>query len=232
MKNLFFLSVILLTISCGTPPTKTTESQPETIWVNSFKVPCTGVAPMNCLQIQKGKTLQDDQWEFFYDNIEGFDYQAGFLYKLLVKIEELERENVPADASSLKYTLVEVVEKKQDTKLRINDIWAVENIQGTPFEMESTNPRAKHPMLEVHVADKKILGNDGCNQFFGKLEKLTDTAIQFGAIGGTKMACPDMEIPRKFTDGLAQTVRYKISDLKLYLFDEKGTEVLVFKKVD
>ncbi|MFT4973256.1 MAG: heat shock protein HslJ [Paraglaciecola sp.] len=132
----------------------------------------------------------------------------------------------------IQYTLVEMVEKKQDTKLRINDIWAVQSILGTPFKITTESPRVKRPMLEVHIADKKILGNDGCNQFFGKLERLTDTKIQFGAVGGTKMACPDMESSNNFNDALGQVARYKISDLKLYLFKENGEEVLVFQKVD
>lgn len=232
MKNLLFLLTILLAFSCATQTKNAHKSKPQTLWVNSLKVPCTGVAPMNCLQIQKGKTAINDGWELFYDHIEGFDYQAGYVYKLLVKIEELKPENVPADASSLKYTLVEMIEKKQDTKLRLNDIWAVQSIQGQPFKNGKAEVRSKRPMLEIHLADRRIMGNDGCNQIMGKLEKVTDTAIKFGPISGTKMACPDMKTLDKFTSSLSQTVSYKISDLKLYLFDKNGEELLVFKKVD
>ena len=187
---------------------------------------------MQCLQIQKGENLQDGKWELFYDSIEGFEYQAGSIYKLSVKIEELNPAEIPADGSSLRYTLVEVLEIKPDAKLRLNDIWAVERIQGTPFKMQKEGSRNKRPILEIHLVDNKILGNDGCNQLFGQIAKLTDTAIQFDNIGGTKMACPDMTTPQKFTESLSQTASYKISGLKLYFFDEGGEEVLVFQKVD
>jgi len=232
MKNLFFCLTTLFTIGCATQTPKTSESKPETIWVNSLKVPCTGVAPMSCFQIQKSETLSEDGWEFFYSDIKGFNFEAGYIYKLLIKIEELKRENVPADASSLKYTLVEMIEKKQDTKLRLNDIWAVQSIQGQPFKNAKAEPRSKRPLLEIHLVNMKIMGNDGCNQIMGKLEKVTDTAIEFGSIAGTKMACPDMKTPAKFKQVLGQTTSYKISNLKLYLFDENGEEVLVFQKVD
>ncbi|MFT4973255.1 MAG: heat shock protein HslJ [Paraglaciecola sp.] len=102
MKNLRLLLPIFLLLSCATQNNNTTEKKSETLWVNSLIVPCTRVAPMNCLQVQKGKTLKDNGWEFFYDNIKGFDYQAGYIYKLLVNIEELKPGNIPADASSLK----------------------------------------------------------------------------------------------------------------------------------
>jgi len=38
----------------------------------------------------------------------------------------------PADASSKRYTLVQVLDKQPDNKLRLNDIWVLETIQGKP----------------------------------------------------------------------------------------------------
>lgn len=232
MKNYLLLFPLLALIGCPASTEKAAETKQEIFWVNSLKVPCTGVAPMHCLQIQRGNNLQEGKWEVFYSDIEGFDYQTGDIYKLLVKIEELKPEEVPADGSSLRYTLVEILEKKPDPGLRLHDIWAVERIQGIPFKMKQENSKNERPVLEIHLADKKILGNDGCNQFFGEIAKLTDTAIQFDKIGGTEMACPDMTTPQQFTAGLSQTASYKIGGLKLYFFNKKGEEVLSFQKVD
>lgn len=81
-------------------------------WVNSQQIDCVGVGPMKCLQIQKGETYQPDTWELFYANIKGFNYEEGYIYKLLVKEEQLAAQNVPADGSSISYVLVEMVEKK------------------------------------------------------------------------------------------------------------------------
>ena len=40
------------------------------LYVAADTVPCTGVAPMECLQIRENK---DDPWELHYDAIEGFE---------------------------------------------------------------------------------------------------------------------------------------------------------------
>lgn len=84
-------------------------------WVNSRKVDCIGVGPMKCLQVQKGQNRDSGDWEFFYDQIDGFDFEEGYLYKLIVKEEERSASETPADASSINYKLVKLLEKNRAT---------------------------------------------------------------------------------------------------------------------
>ncbi|GAE83622.1 lipoprotein [Bacteroides reticulotermitis JCM 10512] len=58
--------------------------------------------------VKKGNATE---WEYFYSNIEGFQYEPGYEFVLKVKEEKL--ENVPADASSIKYVLVKQISKEQ-----------------------------------------------------------------------------------------------------------------------
>ncbi len=76
------------------------------LWIGPARVECEGVAPMMCLQVAES---EDGDYRLFYDTIEGFDYQEGTSYVIDVSITEV--ENPPADASSLQYTLVEIVEE-------------------------------------------------------------------------------------------------------------------------
>ena len=76
------------------------------LWIGPERVECEGVAPMMCLQVAKS---EDGDYQLFYDTIEGFDYEEGTSYVIDVSITEV--EDPPADASSLQYTLVEVVEE-------------------------------------------------------------------------------------------------------------------------
>lgn len=78
--------------------------------VASQKGDCVGVAPQKCLFVKKDT---DTNWTFFYNQIEGFNYEEGYEYVLEVKEEKV--ENVPADASSLKYMLVKEVSKTPAT---------------------------------------------------------------------------------------------------------------------
>jgi len=76
------------------------------LYVGSELVDCIGVAPQKCMLIKKNL---DSEWEYFYDQIDGFEFQSGYEYKLKIKVKEI--KNPPVDSSSLAYSLVEVLEK-------------------------------------------------------------------------------------------------------------------------
>ena len=75
--------------------------------VNSYRVPCVGVAPMSCLQVRRDDQ-PDGKWQNFYSEIRGFEYRPGYLYRLRIRETPLPPEQVPADASSIQFDLVEV----------------------------------------------------------------------------------------------------------------------------
>ena len=49
------------------------------------------------------------RWEFFYDSIEGFDFEPGFIYTLEVRLED--RGTEIQDVGRYAYHLVKVIEK-------------------------------------------------------------------------------------------------------------------------
>ncbi|PLW79391.1 hypothetical protein C0585_08175 [Candidatus Woesearchaeota archaeon] len=78
------------------------ESNIEIFKIESELKDCVGVAPQKCMVVN-GK--------FFYDQIEGFDFEEGYTYEL--KVEKIEKsEPIPADANKYRYVLVEVVSKE------------------------------------------------------------------------------------------------------------------------
>jgi hypothetical protein len=79
----------------------------KTLFIASERKPCTGVAPMECLQVRESPDLP---WQYFYSEIEGFTFEPGFDYELRVREEKV--ANPPADGSSLRWTLVKVVSKR------------------------------------------------------------------------------------------------------------------------
>ncbi len=89
-------------------PAEKSETAPEekTLFVGPKKVECVGVGPMECLQVKEDP---DGEWQLFYDQIEGFNWAPGYTYELRVAVHQV--ENPPADASSLRYELIEVVNK-------------------------------------------------------------------------------------------------------------------------
>ncbi len=83
-----------------------TETLFSTLYVDSELVDCVGVGIQQCMLVRENP---DSDWKIFYDQINGFEFQKGNEYKLKVAIHEI--GNPPADASSLKYSLVEILEK-------------------------------------------------------------------------------------------------------------------------
>lgn len=97
------MASLLMTLSACANKNKTVDDV-RTVFIGPEKIDCVGVAPMQCMQI---KEKANAPWELFYSQIEGFNFVAGYNYILQVKVER--RENVPADASSLRWSLVKVV---------------------------------------------------------------------------------------------------------------------------
>ncbi len=213
----------ILSVSCNSEDATKTA----TYWVNSFKTECSaGAGKAQCLQVYKGEDLANAEWNLFYAPIEGFTFEPGTLQKIKVKETQLDASEVPADASSIKYELIEVVEKKQDKKTLLNDIWAVTHINGTAIETEHT------PTLEIKLSEMRAFGTDGCNSYSGKIAGLNDEKLTFGPLASTRKMCPDMTIPDQFNQAISQTASYKHEQLTLYLYNAAGDEILRLKKVD
>lgn len=80
----------------------------KTVYVAPQSARCTGVAPMECLQV---RSSPGEPWSLWYAGIEGFAYQPGYLYTL--EIDEYRVAQPPADGSSIRWVLKRVVERRQ-----------------------------------------------------------------------------------------------------------------------
>lgn len=225
LKNVLLVAIVFILSSCAM------NSDVIAYWVNSTKADCEGVAPMACLLIQKSDTITSDGWVNFHSPIAGFDYEAGYIYQIQVKAQQLSSDEVAADASSIQYTLVKVLSKEVDSKLRLNDIWVVASILGEEV-VRADNALQKDMTLELHLKDMRVVGSDGCNNFMGSIISVDQSALKIGALAGTRMMCPDMTLPDLFGKALGEVHSYDIDGLKLNLYDEHGDALLELKKVD
>lgn len=233
MKNLliFCFGMLFMSMySCkSTNMTAKQNVEEKVFWVNSSKVPCQGVGPMSCLQIQETAEIEEGKWLNFFSSIEGFDYKPGNIYQIKVNVEQLPAP-IPADASSLKYSLVEVISQKTDKTLRITDIFKIVKVG----EIENPVGMEKALTIEFNAAERGIFGFSGCNTIRGPITKLTETEIEFGNLMSTMMACPqpEMLLERAVTQAFHNTKKYTFENRKLILKDGEGKELLVLLKVD
>ena len=224
--------LVLLLATCSTTADQVLNSDAHVYWVNSSKVDCQGAGPRTCLLVKRDRPLNKGDWEYFYANIEGFDFEPGYLYKLKVRETSRLGEEVPADASSLRYTLERVLEKNPDPSLQLNDIWVLEAIGEEELSFSDAQAGAQRPTIEFHLAERRVMGSDGCNTFTGPLQRATADSLRFGPLVTTRMACPGTDNPDRVERALAEVAAYSRSGLRLRLLDRSGTSLLTYRKVD
>lgn len=84
-----------------------------TLKVNHFRQSGEGSFTSLFLLTQEGNDINTHKWNMFYDRIEGFQHQLGYVYTL--KVEKRFIENPPADGSSYLYSLIDVLSKEKVT---------------------------------------------------------------------------------------------------------------------
>ncbi|MEJ2482033.1 MAG: DUF4377 domain-containing protein [Gemmatimonadota bacterium] len=206
----------------------------KTLYVAHFKVDCVGVGPMECMQIRE---TPDGDWQMFYDRIEGFDYEEGYEYELKVHTEEV--ENPPADASSLRWILDEVVSKtavssEEGAGARLlTGEWVLASFSDDLLSGSDTDPAEALEVLAskggaVSIAfmdDGRVGGSSGCNQFTGSYEIEGGHSLSFGPLAGTRKMCPPpmMELEKLTLEMLDSVEGVYVRDgsqLELYGPDE------------
>jgi len=75
-----------------------------TLNIKHYRIPAFGLDLQLALSVQEG---DDPNFRTFLNGIEDFTYELGFDYELLVRKSEI--DNPPADGSSIRYELIEVV---------------------------------------------------------------------------------------------------------------------------
>ncbi|MEZ0005953.1 heat shock protein HslJ [Flavobacterium sp. 28YEA47A] len=177
---------------------------------------CTGVAPQNCYQVKYKKSKD---WEFFYSQIEGFEYIPGYRY--VIDVKRTKRKNIPADASAYTYKLKRIIKKEKIANEAATELAFITKYKWNLIQMNGTMPPASSAYLIFQADGKRMSGSGGCNRIGGGFE-LTKDKISFSKIVSTLMACPDENknklegtLLNMLTDG---TFRYDIADQTLNLY--------------
>ena len=104
MKKTLLLVLFALPLGCGLIEP---DSEVLTLFVGPERIECMGfMFPTTCLQVRFDPT---GNWENFSDPIEGFEFEQGFYYQL--RVRRIHIADPPADASSFRWILFELVSK-------------------------------------------------------------------------------------------------------------------------
>ena len=201
-------------------------------WVDSSRVPCTGVGPRECMQVKRGGDLTAGNWQPFYDSFQGFDYVPGKVYHLRVRETKRSAADTPADASTTVYTLVEVLETREEATTALAGNWVLEQLGADTLDAFALVP-LQQPTLELRMKQQQVRGLDGCNRFWGELVSAGAGTLAFGELASTRMACPTKsKLPQRILEALGSVRSYRMEGNRLRLLDGAGEELLAYRRVD
>lgn len=233
IKTMLVLALALLALVACAPPESiidsgsaaTTPGKEITLFVGPERVDCVGVGPQQCLRV---KFSADGEWELFYDTIEGFTFEPGNEYQLLVKQTAV--ENPPADGSALRYELLEVVTQRPVTPATVVLDGTRWTLVGTGDPANLTPPVAGTEISAEFTPDA-VTGSSGCNGY-GASYVIDGNQITFDSSGfaSTLMACEDaiMRQEDAFRAALQNVTAVSIDGDRLTLTHPDG--VLVFEQ--
>lgn len=222
IKNIKITSILVSVIlmqACS-------SSDNQIIWVGGIKTECSsGAGKMLCLNVAKGESLADQNWETFYNPIKGFEFEEGWMKQIEVKEEEEEVESPQADRSSVQYTFIREIQRQVDIRAKLEGSWQLVKINEAPI-----NKMVKVPELQVRLNTREIAGSGGCNIYAAKINKLSSEQIKFSEAQITKRACIAKNIEQKYFNALMAADNYQITDDLLTIFDANRQSVLSFLK--
>jgi heat shock protein HslJ len=163
------------------------------MFVKESKVPCQGVGPMECLQVKYDK---DKEWQLFYDHIEGFNFEKGNRYEIMVTRTK-RPEPIPADASSYQYKLKSII-----SKMPVNTEKGIYNTKMILTQLNGKKINSGKAFITINDETGTISGKNGCNNFNVKYTKLSaKNQIKTNSPMGTLMACDDesMKLEQEFS---------------------------------
>ena len=184
-------------------------------------MPCTGVAPMQCLQVRRPDA---GGWELFYNEIKGFRHEAGFAYTLAVRADTL--PHPPADGSKVSMSLLRIIRKeKMHTE---NPQAAIGTWQLSRLRIQAQLANVPGDAWRLEIGDSSM-GAQLCNRMQGKLLMGPQGQWIAGPLARTKMMCPEIAWEDAFVQCLTNANSYQLNDSILVLL-QHGTILAEFKR--
>ncbi|WP_088444588.1 DUF4377 domain-containing protein [Flavobacterium oreochromis] len=192
MKQIILTTITILAftlMSCKT----INNTNKKTIYISAETKPCsTGLMETQCMLVKW--TKDQKEWEYFYSSIQGFKYEIGNEYELIIKEEKI--KNPPADGSSIKYTLIKEISKRK--------------------MVTTSSQKLKKPFTSTHIFTAFF---DGINfhQCLGRTALCPDKCGQSGNIANFRVK----EYKNLIVNGQAGTEKLKTYQILISDFNKK-----------
>lgn len=204
----FLFGLLLLSINAKAGNT-------QKIYIADRLIECGDKKISDCMLV---KNKPKEEWQNFSDKIEGFIYEEGFEYKLLVS------------GSSAKGFILKKVLKKKKTEYNPAErmdkkkwfLYMLHDDSNFIRLMDTTTV-----FMQVNLADKSVSGKGVCNNFRGVLHT-EGNHISITAVAFTRMACKGNILEGIVANMFDRMKTYKVAGNTLTLAGD-GDNLMLFK---
>lgn len=201
------------------------EAHQRTLTVAPDPVPCADGTPGSCLRITDA---EGDSWITHLDEIEGFTFEPGFTYELLV--EEASEVSQMEAATPPRLRLIRVVSKEQsgDAGQALNaDLgrsrWVLAEV--TPSGHTEAEWAASGITAQFDVWGDRVSGFAGCNNYSAALA-LAGDGMQVSQPISTRKACASqtaMALEQEFLERIPKATAFVVTDDRLEVSMSDGS---------
>lgn len=198
-------------------PTSTVEFVERTIYVAPSTEPCVSGSG-DCLLVRESIA---DAWQQFDGTLNGFDYEAGYTYKLQLRGDS---------AETTSWDLVEVLSQEgsfetaqQETQSAGAQVWHLDYMLTNEITLDND--------ITMILGEDEIQGSGGCNNYTAAFRAEGINGIAIEGIGASKKLCEETiaQQERDYFDALSMIAEYEQVDGSTLIFrDVQGTPVLTF----
>jgi heat shock protein HslJ len=206
----------------------------KVVYIADHSVDC---GTQKCLLSRDAPT---DTYHIFDKTIEGFSYEDGYEYCILMEIRTPSASTplAPFDSSQIKYVLSEIKSKTKtktegtvtvkQTSIAIPDSskWLLYKLR---LKDETKTFSIQKAYLQFDIKNNTVSGSSDCNSLNANFTA-DSTAFKFENIVTTKMACGKRSIETVFLNALNSTTKIKFTSKLLYLFKGKTMVALFTRK--
>lgn len=134
-----------------------------------------------------------------------------------------------AAGGEVRLMLQRVSQTEQSDRQLTNTYWKLTELNAAPVK---ALPQQREPHLILQRDPQRLAGSGGCNRLLGSYT-LDGTALTFGKVASTMMACSDgLEQETSFFHALERVRSWKIHGDELEFFNDDGAVVARFVAVD
>lgn len=206
------ITIAALAFGLALPGCSTPAPVERQLVIAPAPVACAGDPPSTCLNVREP---DGDVWQMRFDEIEGFAYEPGYTYRVVVAEPPLSAEQAVVPQLTLVRLLSEEPTTRADASPLAAHAWRLQSISGSASGRDWSQSEIT---AAFHVEGGWIDGFAGCNDYLGALT-ISGQAVTISDPVTTLDLCADAVEDRQetFLAALAKARSYRLSGETLEL---------------